>query len=544
MANRSRRRRAAQTAREQTPTATATSTADDQQPESRDALTLEDLDAQEQRIHAAWLQLAVNDFVTFARGMVIKADSGPRIFERCMAPFQRECFDDLNVPLRQLRDGQKPDRRRFWIERTKKASKDADLGLIILWMIGFATRPFYAQVGAANKEQAAIVKSRISELIHWNPWLTSLVEIVQWEVRSRAKRADGSPLAWLHIMSSDISGAHGGTPDLLIINELSHVQKWEFAENLMDNADGVAHGVVIIATNAGFHGSKAETWRANAESSPMWRMHVLSEPAPWHSPETIADARRRNSESRFKRLWMGVWVSGKGDAVSQESIDACFRLVGPCEPEEGWRYILGLDLGVSHDHCGLSVTGINHAERMIKVALWRRWIPPDGGEIHLPDVQSAVLAAARTYRAEAVYYDPHQAKLMAQQLAGRGIVMREMSFSVPSNLTAMATSFVQVVEDGMLWCYDDEDQSVSHDFGKLSIVEKLPQGYRLIAISDETGHADVATAIIITLPAAVDMLGVRRFLGTDEVLMLDDPAPFTEDDVQAMPDELREIYQM
>ncbi len=49
------------------------------------------------------------------------------------------------------------------------------------------------------------------------------------------------------------------TNDVLILNELSHVQREEFASNLLDNADKMPCGVVVIAGNTGFRGTFA--WR-------------------------------------------------------------------------------------------------------------------------------------------------------------------------------------------------------------------------------------------------------------------------------------------
>ena len=67
---------------------------------------------------------------------------------------------------------ERPKMQRFWIERTKKASKDADLAVIMMWLVAFPVRPLYMQVGAADRVQAGIVKDRMSHLLHHNPWLT------------------------------------------------------------------------------------------------------------------------------------------------------------------------------------------------------------------------------------------------------------------------------------------------------------------------------------------------------------------------------------
>jgi len=503
-----------------------------------------DLVAKERAIQLAYQKRSADDFLCFVRGLTIDSQGGPRIFDRCMADYQRSFFEELAPSVEALRKGDKPEWRRFWVERTKKAGKDSDLAVVVLWLLAFPIRPFYIQIGAANKEQAAIVKARINHLLHHNKWLNERVTVVQWSARSAEEMADGSPMANLHIMSSDIAGAHGGTPDLLVINELSHVNRWEFAENLMDNADGVAQGVVIIATNAGYTGSKAEVWRKNAMESDVWRVFVWARPAPWHDKSTIEDAKKRNPRSRYLRLWWGVWVSGKGDAVAQEVIESCFSLEGPALPDSEMTYIAGLDLGVSHDHAGFAVLGVHYAKQQIITAYWKRWKPKaKTGEVDLIDVERECRDIHKTYRLMGLFFDPHQAALMAQRLRRKGVPMRKMSFASPANLIKMATAFVQVISDGRFHCYDDEEETLKNDFGKFDIEEKT-SGQKLVATSDQTGHADVGTAVAIALPAALELLeGYQSQLSPDDDIIVDDGTAddLTEEEMDAMPDELREI---
>ena len=66
----------------------------------------------------------------FVRGLKIASQTGPAVFENCMAGFQRDTFIEMAPSLEALRVGEKPKMQRFWIERTKKASKDADLAVV------------------------------------------------------------------------------------------------------------------------------------------------------------------------------------------------------------------------------------------------------------------------------------------------------------------------------------------------------------------------------------------------------------------------------
>jgi hypothetical protein len=472
----------------------------------------------------------------FLQGLVIPSDAGPRLFRLCMTDFQSDAFTDMIPSLHAVRDGGMPPKRRFWLERTKKASKDGDLGALLMWLVAFPHKPIYMQVGAADRDQASIIKSRIKDLLHYNEWLNEFVEIQSWKVRNK------KGLAELDILAADIGGSHGATPDVLVMNELSHVTKWEFLENLMDNATGVPRGVVIVATNAGFKGTPADVWRQNAVKSDDWAVHIWDKPSPWLNEADIQDARRRNTKSRYMRLYHGKWASGKGDAFDEDDIDAIFRndLTPLQEPETGWRYIAGLDLGVSHDHAGLVLLGIHVAGKRMRLARMEAWEPPDSGEINLQQVESTVLATCKRFRAD-LHFDPWQAKLMAQRIKSNGVRTVEMNFT-GSKLSLMANTLKEVVENHQLEAFDDEGR-LRRDLGKLCLVEK-PYGYKLEATSDEFGHADVGTALAICLPRAVEMLEGYAGLGPDDDVAELDDSPLTAEELDAMPDELRDIYDL
>lgn len=503
------------------------------------------LESKKEEILATYKAASEKSFMFFIRGLIIDSQKGPRIFESVMAEFQREVFVDIAPNLQDLRDGLMPNKRRYWIERTKKASKDADLALIVAWLVAFPRRPFYGQIGAADRDQAAIVRDRLSALLFHNPWLNDYIYLTGNEIRSAKNRPDGKPLCRVDIKSSDVAGAHGGTPDLLVVNELSHIAKWEFVENLMDNADGVAQGMVIIATNAGFKGTKPFVWRTNFMNSEDWGVYILAKPAPWHSYQTVMEAKARNPRSRYLRLWRGIWVSGKGDALNEEDIEPIFVLSGPTlHPETDWIYFAGLDLGVKHDHSAVALIGANEKTGKLKLCQWKAWDPTDGkdGEVNLLEVEEYTLSLCSHFRTIGLWYDPFQAKLLAQRLA-RKITVREFPFSSSINLNRMASDFLQVVKSKQLECYDDKDFRVRGDFGKFNIVEKS-YGFRLEAVSDETGHADVGTAILICLPPAVDFLKGGGSLYYEGDVTDTSEGELTKKEIKELPADLRDIYEL
>jgi len=252
----------------------------------------------------------------------------------------------------------------------------------------------------------------------------------------------------------------------------------------------------------------------------------------------------RNPRSRYRRLWWGEWPSGHGEALEEADLERMFRSYRrPIQkPEKGWTYVLGLDLGVSKDHAGLAVVGVNETLKRIKVVNWKRWDPKESKtkKVDLTSVRTYCSEWYKTYKALVLVYDPHQAALMVQDLQATGMFCREMTFSSSTNLSRMASCLMQVVSNHQIDCYDDSEMTLRADFGKFNIVEKT-YGQRLEAVADESGHADVGTAVVIALPAAVDLMnGMRTWLTDDDELQADD-SPLTEEEAEHLPDEFKEL---
>jgi len=499
------------------------------------------IQAQRNAVEAEYRLRAPKDFLLFAQGLVIASATGPQLLWNCLASFQKECFEALAPSLHAVRDGTHPKLQRFWIERTKGASKDADIAICLLWLLAFPARPLYIEAGAADQEQAGIIHQRMKSLLYHNPWLNEYVRL-----RTYSAINTQSQIAELRILAADTAGSHGQIPDVLVVNELSHIKKWEFVENLLDNADKMTRGLVIIATNAGIKGTPAHKLKQTVEGNKRrWSSYKWTRPAPWISKENIADAKARNTLSRYNRLWWGKWSSGKGDALSEEDIDCCLkRCEGPLPgPVVGWDYIMGLDLGISHDHAGLAVLGVHREQRSMRLARLVSWAPGDNGQVDLINVEQTVYDISRKFGVRWVGYDPYEARLMAQQLKRRGVNMQEMTFSSPKNLTVMACGLIECVP--ILEAFDDE--RLRRDFGKINIVEKPGRGYKLESVSDEFGHADVGTALIICLPKAMSLLDITaRLLDGDSLICgggVEEEQPWTDQDMDSLPDALKEICQ-
>ena len=279
-------------------------------------------------------------------------------------------------------------------------------------------------------------------------------------------------------------------------------------------------------------------------ASQMWSKHVLSSPAPWHSKAFLQDTKQRSTDGRYKRLWEGVWQSASGDSFSEDLIDRLFCLEGPTpEPLPDWIYVAGMDLGITHDHSAVVILGVSTTKQKIRVANFQAFEPNErSGEVNLMQVESTTLGLYRHYRCVDLGYDPHQAKLMAQRLRVQGVNTTQVTFQA-KNLDSMATRLKEALETQTLEAYDDNEGRLRRDLGKFSIVERQ-SGLRLEAISDETGHADVGTALAITLLKAVDLLGSMQFNARDSMDWSEGIDERDKEEVGSLPDEFRDLFEM
>lgn len=446
---------------------------------------------------------------TFVYSLAFRTPAGLRPFGEVATDEQRLWIDALAPTFVALAKGENPPLPRIFCEATKGFGKGMILAGFVLWLLSFASRFDGGQIAAADADNASEIPKSMSEWMTDNEWLHHLVEIQAKAVIGRKTGAK------IDVIPADVAGSHGSRPALLIVDELHAITKWPFVQNLLDNAAKVTKNATILVTNSGHIGTECWKLREICRTSPRWKFLQFSRPAPHISPEELEEAKRRNSSERFKRLYFGVWSRGLGDALDVADVEAAVDvslspLAGrtitlPNGKPTSPTFMAGLDLGIKHDHSALVVLAAVHETRRIQLAHVESWAPSmfSGGKVDLRTVQAAVLAAHRKFGFSACWFDPWQAAMLADGLRSAGVRMEEMTFS-GGNLNRMATTLLEVHRSRQVDWYDCP--RLVDDVMRLRIVEKS-YGHRLEATSDADGHADVATAYCIALPAAVDALG-------------------------------------
>lgn len=480
-----------------------------------------------------------SDPIAFIRELTVPTSAGPRRFGEVIADFQLEVFEALAPSFVGLATGAVPPIRRAWLERTKGASKDSDLACLLLWLLAFAEHGVRVQVGAYDAAQAdeirLIVRSILKMEGELNSVLSATIEVLADSIRNKATGASAE------ILTRDSRGSHGSRPHLVIINECSHIVDKEFAETLMDNADKMPRGVVIIATNAGFDPSWQLEWKRGALQSGRWYVHEYKQPAPWVSADDLAESERRNSRSRFLRLWHGEYASGGGDAIDGAAIDAAIVLEGEhAGPQPGFRYSIGVDLSLRRDSSAIVLLGhhVGHlkeqppAERpprsrlqydgyeLPEAAGESIWVPGDGamhvahvevftptagGEIDLTAVENSVALLHRVFNA-VVLCDEYQAAMLAQRLRAvhsvpaqtvppTGPVLREQAGIILDAFKAKPPTIKLY----------PQAEALLADIRRWRLVEKS-YGLRLVSPQgvegESTRHGDTASALALAALAS------------------------------------------
>lgn len=483
-----------------------------------------------------------SDPLGFFDSLVMPSGHGSRRkFGEIMAPFQRKRFADIAVPLMAVSVRAEVPMPCHWWEGSKGCSKDSDLAACLLWLLRDSKRVLDIQVGAADRGQARELKKAAQSWMDANPELYDCLEVLESAIVSRVTGGRAE------IIASDTVGSHGSRPHLLIINELTHIEKQKFAENLRDNSLKVdPFGVMVVATNAGFQDSWQYEWREEArKNKERWCFHHWSQPAPWITKQAIADAESRATtpgfHARYRRLWWGEWsTESDQQAITSSDIDRAIQLEGELPPEDrGMVYVAGCDIGVWHDATAVVVLGksvgwveriehdlppvtstiaamrdleildtpdapveyINHpGDGKIRVVALRVWKPTKGAAVPMNEVKAELAALSERYGFAHLGLDRSQAGDTLQYLHGKRL-RAEIVDSTDTVLKSMAISVTDAFRLGEILIPDHPD--LISDLKGLKLVEQGERfkltSQRKNSVGTGTAHGDIGSALGIAM---------------------------------------------
>lgn len=480
------------------------------------------------------------DPAAFRRALVIDADGGPRRLGDCIEPWQAADFAAVDPAWRRVVGQSVDGRMRAYLERPRGHSKTGDIAASTSWALFASRRKLRGVAAAADKEQAKLLRDAIDGLVRLNPWLAKVLDVQAFVIKNRHTGSE------LQILSSDAASSYGLTPDFIVCDELTHWIKPDLWHSLFSAAAKRSNCLLFIIANAGFQDSWQWPLREAIRTDPLWYFHRLEGPqASWITAERLAEQRRLLPDIAYARLWLNLWSSGSGDALSDDDIKAALAGVQTVDAS-GWAYYGGLDLGHTRDAAAFVVVGrhvghnerrpippkpIPHATRVmidagyidhtpaaeyetifhagtgrLRLVELQIWKPTPGRPVPFDEVERAILNTHSRLPLSFLYGDPWNFAQMQQRLFAAGIPCDQLPFTGP-NLQRMATATLDAFRDREIEIPETAAgvDDLLADLRNLRAVERS-YGFRLesprATRATGTRHGDTATGLQLSLVAA------------------------------------------
>ncbi len=470
------------------------------------------------------------DPAAFRDALLIDTDAGPCPLKDCINDWQAKDFAVLDSGWNRAVIGTSAEAtyQRAWLERPRGHAKTLDLAIMSAWAL-FASRRRLSGIGAAgDQDQARLLRDAIGRLLYVNPWLASILEVQAYRVLNTRT------LSTLEIISSDAPTSYGQTPDFCVYDEVSNSGKRDLWDSLISSAAKRSTCMFVVITNAGLMDDWQWQVREAVRSDPTWYFSRLDGPkASWITADRLAEQERLLPGIAYRRLWLNIWTTGGGDALTEQDIAAAFipNLKPQTNTQPGFEYVGGLDLGVSRDASAVCILGVHRGPTghgRIRLAATRIWLPRKGQKVDLQEVEDTLIDLNNRFHLKALNFDPWQATHMAQRLGAIGLGVAEKYLhrvnrqtvstsrvpmaEVPQtgqNLQRMATVLIEAFNDRRVELYDEPD--LRRDLTRCRIEERA-YGFRLVSPRDEHGHGDLGSAFTLAMLAASELAGRKRIV--------------------------------
>ena len=172
------------------------------------------------------------------------------------------------------------------------------------------------------------------------------------------------------------------------------------------------------------------SWPGRSGRSPSGKpTGILSSRGPCAS--WISDAWREQQAAHAADACLRAAASERmgrqasGAFLTAAEVDAIFTDTLPSGPGE---VAYGLDLGLAKDRSVLSRVRHDARTSLVVIEGLETWTPRPGARVDLMEVEETVAGIVRE-RPAPVYLDPWQGVLLGQRLRGRGLEVREVSFT-------------------------------------------------------------------------------------------------------------------
>ena len=413
-----------------------------------------------------------------------------------------------------------------FLTRSRGGSKTADLaGIAIAAMLAQLPRGARLYGLAADRDQGRLLLDSIAGYSARTPELKNALRVDAFRVTATRS---GSVL---EVLAADAPGAWGLRPAFLIVDEIAQWgttgaprRLWEATSSAIAKVQGAR---MVVLTSAGDPAHWAHGVLEHALADPLWRVHEVRGPAPWLDPERLAEQQRRLPESSWRRLFLNEWTAPEDRLTTVDDLAACMMLDGPLPPQDGVRYVIGLDVGTVNDR---TVGVVAHAEPVtrtlpdgevtsgVRVILDRIqvWAGSRAKPVQLAEVGDWLDFTAKGYGGATVVFDPFQAVELTQRLSRRGVKVEQFNFTAAS-VGRLALTLYQLLRARTLALPNDPD--LLDELANMRLRETTPGTYRLDHDPDK--HDDRAIALALAAHELVERGGRHSAAGVAGVVYHD-----------------------
>jgi len=384
--------------------------------------------------------------------------------------------------------------RYHYLSRPRGGSKTSDLAALALVAMRTLTPGSIGYAVAADREQAARMIAMMWGYIGRMGWERWFGQARAWSVRQN------KPRVAIHAISSDSSSSYGLLPAMLVVDEIHQWRSTRTAREcwtaIVSAALKVPDCRLAVISTAGDVPHWTRHIRDHAVADPLWRANEVPGPVPWIAPEALAEQERLLSARVFQRLHLNAWTEGEDRLVSPGALRECVVLPGPSAAAPEHRYVMGLDIGLTHDRTAAVVMHLESgpAGGRVVLDLIRTWQGSPTDPVNLGDVAAWLAEVGERYNRATLVYDPHESAAVVQSLGWRPGRTQRYVFS-PSSVGSLAQSLYGALRSRRLALYPDDP--LLDELSNVRLVETQPNVFRLD--HDSERHDDMVIALALAV---------------------------------------------
>jgi phage terminase large subunit-like protein len=386
-----------------------------------------------------------------------------------------------------------------FLTRARGRSKTTDLAAIVLVVMLTQARPgdqLYAL--AADKAQGGLLVDSIRGFVTRTPALANVARVNRYTVVTPAG-------VEFEALAADASGAWGLRPAFLVVDEIAWWAETPTTEKLWEATYTAMHKVpgsrLVVLTTAGDPAHFSHGLRERAATSDLWRLHEVPGPPPWADQARLDEERDALPDASWRRLFLNEWTAGNDRLTKLDDVRACLRDHDqPLPPHANTRYVIGVDLGLTHDPAVAVVAHLepdtywNETGGLPTVVVDRieRWHGSHEQPVDLDTVESWLHDTAHGYSRAHIVMDSWQGAGMAQRLRNQHLKVTDINFTAELN-DHLARTLLPLLRGQRLSL--PHDPVLVDELVNVRVIEPRPGKYKIE--HDTIRHNDQTIAIAL-----------------------------------------------